>query len=60
MFQAKITDLTIALEPEAASVFCRHLPAADEKMNLSTFPPGTQYLILDAGGTSPQTVQYQL
>lgn len=49
--KAKITDLTIALEPEVASVFCRHLPdAKDKTMSLSTFPPGTKYLVLDAGG----------
>lgn len=42
----------LALEPEAASVFCRYLPTEkrDEKIDIATFPVGTQYLILDAGG----------
>ncbi|KAL4230425.1 Heat shock 70 kDa protein 12A [Mactra antiquata] len=48
--------LTIALEPEAASLYCRHLPieksekSGPEKMSLSSFGPGKRYLVLDAGG----------
>ena len=42
----------LALEPEAASVFCRYLPTErkDNKSDISTFSVGTQYLVLDAGG----------
>ncbi|WAR25154.1 HS12A-like protein, partial [Mya arenaria] len=45
--------LTIALEPEAASVFCRHLPldtTASAITSLASFKAGTKYLVLDAGG----------
>lgn len=50
----KSTNLSIALEPEAASLYCRHLPVerhkGDEKLSLAKFKPGTKYLVLDAGG----------
>lgn len=42
--------LSIALEPEAASIYCRHLPVEKGSDSLSTFKSGTQYLVLDAGG----------
>ncbi|XP_053399657.1 heat shock 70 kDa protein 12A-like [Mercenaria mercenaria] len=45
--------LTIALEPEAASLYCRHLPVekcGSDKTSLSKFGPGKRYLVLDAGG----------
>ena len=50
-------QLVIALEPEAASLHCRHLQATDfvgYKDNAlaekPTFEPGTKYIVLDAGG----------
>ncbi|XP_062593077.1 heat shock 70 kDa protein 12A-like [Saccostrea cucullata] len=47
------SKLTIALEPEAASIWCTHLPV--EKLHgsegkISTFQEGSKYLVLDAGG----------
>jgi len=51
--------LTIALEPEAASYFCMHLPvnkmditidAAAPRVQVSAFPIGTKYMVVDAGG----------
>ena len=46
--------LTIALEPEAASIFCRHLPLDRFEdlsgENIAKYPPGTKYMVLDAGG----------
>ncbi|XP_060578454.1 heat shock 70 kDa protein 12A-like [Ruditapes philippinarum] len=46
--------LTIALEPEAASLFCRHLPVEKslgrDKVSLAKFQAGKKYLVLDAGG----------
>ncbi|XP_053396353.1 heat shock 70 kDa protein 12B-like [Mercenaria mercenaria] len=45
--------LSIALEPEAASLFCRHLPVeklSSDKTTLSTFEVGKKYIVLDAGG----------
>ncbi|XP_045173653.1 heat shock 70 kDa protein 12B-like isoform X2 [Mercenaria mercenaria] len=48
-------NLTICLEPEAASIYCRHLQvsksqADGEKTSLAQFSSGTKYLVLDAGG----------
>ena len=47
-------NLTIALEPEAASLFCRHLSvekkATTTKTSIAKFTTGTNYLVLDAGG----------
>ena len=50
-------NLTIALEPEAASLYCRHLPVERHvggdktaKFSLAKFKAGTKYLVLDAGG----------
>lgn len=45
--------LTIALEPEAASMYCKKIQL--EKLSgpnseFQIFSPGNQYLILDAGG----------
>jgi len=45
-------NLIIALEPEAASLFCQHIPV--EKLRggegIRPFTPGNRYLVLDAGG----------
>lgn len=46
-------QLMIALEPEAASLFCKYLPI--EKLQgseggIGAFKPGSRYLVLDAGG----------
>ncbi|XP_060566338.1 heat shock 70 kDa protein 12A-like [Ruditapes philippinarum] len=43
-------NLTIALEPEAASLYCRHIPTTRSDNSLSQLRPGNTYLILDAGG----------
>ncbi|XP_060585439.1 heat shock 70 kDa protein 12B-like [Ruditapes philippinarum] len=45
--------LSIALEPEAASLYCRHLPIemiSSDRTTLNTFLPGKRYIVLDAGG----------
>ncbi|XP_052779782.1 heat shock 70 kDa protein 12A-like isoform X3 [Mya arenaria] len=44
--------LSIALEPEAASLFCRHLPVERSgcQLSLGSLRAGKQYLVLDAGG----------
>ncbi|KAK3576893.1 hypothetical protein CHS0354_012950 [Potamilus streckersoni] len=43
--------LTIALEPEAASIFCRLIPIQKRSEGeMSPFRPGSKYMILDAGG----------
>lgn len=55
--------LVLALEPEAASIYCKNLPvdrtlSSGGRSTLDAFAPGTQYLILDAGGgTIDITVQ---
>lgn len=47
-------NLSIALEPEAASLYCKHLPVEKisgcDSQNFSAFSPGSRYLVLDAGG----------
>ncbi|XP_060591180.1 heat shock 70 kDa protein 12A-like [Ruditapes philippinarum] len=47
-------NLSLCLEPEAASIYCRHLPVSkcteQEVTSISQFSPGTKYLVLDAGG----------
>lgn len=43
--------IKLALEPEAASMYCRHLPMKQDKESISSLPTGTAYMILDAGGT---------
>ena len=60
-FQAGIKggNLTVALEPEAASLYCRHLPVernmGDKSLSLASFKPGTRYLVLDCGGEGGST-----
>lgn len=54
--------LTIALEPEAASIFCRHLSVettvSGGNISIAKMSVGTRYMILDAGGryTPPKYV----
>ncbi|XP_052781113.1 heat shock 70 kDa protein 12A-like isoform X2 [Mya arenaria] len=44
--------LILALEPEAAAIYCRHIPSkkAGEEDSLSTFKTGSKFLLVDAGG----------
>ncbi|KAH3832465.1 hypothetical protein DPMN_105753 [Dreissena polymorpha] len=43
--------LSVALEPEAASLYCRHPPVlCDGPSGIFTFQTGKKYLVLDAGG----------
>ncbi|XP_061163780.1 heat shock 70 kDa protein 12A-like [Saccostrea echinata] len=57
-------DLVIALEPEAASLFCKHVPI--EKMTGSSgkgfnvFSPGSAYIVLDAGGGTIDITVHQV
>lgn len=50
----KSENLIIALEPEAASMYCRKMPLylseKSDKDGIDIFSPGNQYLVLDAGG----------
>ena len=47
--------LTIALEPEAAALFVKHL-SVDRQLDgkggdlFRTFAPGSKYIVVDAGG----------
>jgi len=58
MLQGELIDslysnqLVIALEPEAASLYCRTLPMGrfDDGTAKPCFEPGTKYLVVDAGG----------
>ncbi|XP_060570470.1 heat shock 70 kDa protein 12B-like [Ruditapes philippinarum] len=53
-------NLSLCLEPEAASIYCRHLAVSkctkQEVTSISQFSPGTKYLVLDAGETVDITV----
>lgn len=47
--------LTIALEPEAAALYVKHLPVerrvdGQEGDVFQTFSPGSKYIVVDAGG----------
>ena len=51
-------QIEIALEPEAASLYCRSMKAirteqggAAAGSGLTKFPKGTRYMVLDCGGT---------
>lgn len=54
----KRENLVIALEPEAASLFCMHLPVEKmaiegnvaDSMSISPFSKGTKYMVVDVGG----------
>ncbi|XP_060557848.1 heat shock 70 kDa protein 12B-like [Ruditapes philippinarum] len=56
--------LSLALEPEAASVFCKLLPVNCLKLNSSkfveTFKPGTSYIVLDLGGGTVDVTVHHL
>uniref|UniRef100_A0A087X6I9 Heat shock protein family A (Hsp70) member 12A.2 n=1 Tax=Poecilia formosa TaxID=48698 RepID=A0A087X6I9_POEFO len=56
--------LVIALEPEAASIWCKKLPtdgfiAEHQKENKIAESPGTQYIVVDCGGTKSFTKMKQ-
>ncbi|XP_062612228.1 heat shock 70 kDa protein 12B-like [Saccostrea cucullata] len=58
----KSQNLSLALEPEAAALYCRMLPlerlSTASCTNLSMFQPGTRFMVLDlGGGTVDVTVQ---
>ena len=56
IFQAGIrtSKLTVALEPEVASLFCKNLSVEKNVgatgLSIDTFSPGSQYIVLDTGG----------
>lgn len=51
----KTENLILALEPEAASLYCKYLQTEKtqvdgNKTEIVPFQPGTRYLVLDLGG----------
>lgn len=57
----KSSQLRIALEPEAASIFSQHLKTERSGGNLSVSGPGTRYMVIDiGGGTADITVHEKL
>lgn len=49
----KAEHLTIALEPEAASIYCQHIPSEKQDLSataLGVVTPGTKYMVVDLGG----------
>lgn len=59
----KSSNLSLALEPEAAALFCKILPlekqTTESGTNLSMLKPGTRYMVLDLGGDS-HVLQYKI
>ncbi|KAL3859667.1 hypothetical protein ACJMK2_009875 [Sinanodonta woodiana] len=59
-------QLCIALEPEAASMFCQYLPVDKfctqvGSVQFSAAPPGTKYMVVDlGGGTADMTIHEKL
>ena len=53
-------NLSIALEPEAASVYCKYLPIdqlAGADRDAKLFTPGSKYMVIDLGGKSKSVFQ---
>ncbi|KAK3085775.1 hypothetical protein FSP39_008563 [Pinctada imbricata] len=46
----KSEHLKLALEPEAASLWCQHVPIERKESELSVADIGTKYMIIDLGG----------
>ncbi|KAL3878539.1 hypothetical protein ACJMK2_030879 [Sinanodonta woodiana] len=56
-------QLLIALEPEAASIFCQHLPlelVSGTEGGFKPFQLGSKYLVLDAGGGTIDITVHQV
>ncbi|XP_069130594.1 heat shock 70 kDa protein 12B-like [Argopecten irradians] len=53
-------SLRIALEPEAASLYCKHLPMEKGQTGISSFSAGSKYLVLDAGGGTIDITVHQV
>ncbi|WAQ98267.1 HS12B-like protein, partial [Mya arenaria] len=55
--------LTIALEPEAASLFCMRVPIksqAEASTTVSQFQEGTKYMVVDAGGGTVDVIVHEI
>lgn len=57
MIESEPERLVFALEPEAASIYCKQLPsegyiAEEACQETLEQKPGTQYMVVDCGGTS--------
>ncbi|XP_052674110.1 heat shock 70 kDa protein 12A-like [Crassostrea angulata] len=58
----KEDNLTIALEPEAASIYCQYLKIAKEDTlspSLGVVTPGTKYMVTDLGGGTADITVHQ-
>ena len=44
--------MKLALEPEAASIYCQHIPVdrSQEKRGFGVSAVGTRYMVIDLGG----------
>lgn len=64
----KTENLRIALEPEAASLFCMHLPVdkmtmeekSQTESQISPFSKGTKYMVVDVGGGTVDITVHQV
>ncbi|KAL3885508.1 hypothetical protein ACJMK2_025561 [Sinanodonta woodiana] len=53
------TKLKLALEPETASLFCRHLPIVGG-IDISNMKAGSKYMVIDAGGGTVDITVHQV
>ncbi|CAG2251357.1 unnamed protein product [Mytilus edulis] len=60
----KNENLTLALEPEAAALYCRYIPqcisASGSTMSTTALEKGTKYLILDLGGGTVDVTVHEI
>ncbi|XP_061165028.1 heat shock 70 kDa protein 12A-like [Saccostrea echinata] len=58
----KADHLIMALEPEAASIYCQHLPFEKQDLSATTLgvvKPGTKYMVVDLGGGTADITIHQ-
>ncbi|XP_069129994.1 heat shock 70 kDa protein 12A-like [Argopecten irradians] len=56
----KDCNLKLALEPEAASLYCKYIPNEKGDEGMSSFSCGSKYLVLDAGGGTIDITVHQV
>ncbi|CAG2207883.1 unnamed protein product [Mytilus edulis] len=56
----KEDNLLIALEPEAASMFCKYMPVEKGEHSFQSFQPGSKYMVLDCGGGTVDITVHQV
>lgn len=52
-------QLSICLEPEAASIYCQHLPTEKMDSSFTSSAHGTKYMVIDLGGGTADITVHQ-